>query len=150
MENCVCLDSRYTVARFSPDRAALRAAAEEGFRALVNLRTAAERPEIAPDEEAALAKEAGLLYLHHPTTSKALDAAEVDAFRSALGGLPAPVLVHCHGGKRAAALVLMALGVEQGWSGADTIAQGAARGFDLDGTNVAEFVARYVDDRTGG
>ncbi|EAR51068.1 hypothetical protein OG2516_04199 [Oceanicola granulosus HTCC2516] len=147
MDNVVTLDPRFTVATFAPDQAALAQAQKDGFRAVVNLRTASEKPEIAPDEEERIAREAGLAYLHHPTAADGLDAAHVDEFRRHLASLPDPVLVHCASGKRAGALTLMALGAENGWSGDEALAHGRQAGLDLANEQIGGFVSRYLDDK---
>ena len=44
----------HRVARFAPDEAGLRQAAEEGFRSVVNFRTSEEKQEVTPGEEITL------------------------------------------------------------------------------------------------
>lgn len=95
MDNVVEIDSNHSIARFAPDEAALRKAAEEGFHSVVNFRTTDEKQEVAPDEERRIAEEAGLTYLHYPVSPDALDDELVDDFRRSLDDLPQPVLLHC-------------------------------------------------------
>ncbi len=149
MDNIVPIDSNHTVARFAPDEASLKQAAEEGFRTVVNFRTLEEEQEVTPDEERRLVEEAGLTYLHHPVAPDALDDALVDDFRRKLADLPKPVLLHCASGKRASAMTLMALAVQEGLDGDAAIEKGRESGFDLSQEQIGQFVKDYAD-RTSG
>ncbi|MBB3713716.1 uncharacterized protein (TIGR01244 family) [Limimaricola variabilis] len=145
MDNVVEIDSNHSVARFAPDEAALRQAADQGFRSVVNFRTAEEKQEITPDEERRLAEAAGLTYLHHPVAPDALDDALVDDFRQKLADLPGPVLFHCASGKRAGAMTLMALAAREGLDGDAAIAKGRECGLDLSQEKIGQFVKDYAD-----
>lgn len=149
MDNVVEIDSNHSIARFAPDEAALRKAAEEGFRSVVNFRTTDEKQEVAPDEERRIAEEAGLTYLHHPVSPDALDDKLVDDFRRSLDDLPQPVLLHCASGKRAGAMTLMALAAEQGLDGEAAIAKGRAAEVDLTQEKIGQFVKDYADRKSG-
>ncbi|WP_341212844.1 sulfur transferase domain-containing protein [uncultured Limimaricola sp.] len=149
MDNIVPIDSNHTVARFAPDEASLKQAAEEGFRSVVNFRTSEEEQEVTPDEERRLVREAGLTYLHHPVAPDALDDALVDDFRRKLADLPKPVLLHCASGKRASAMALMALAAQEGLDGDAVIEKGRESGFDLSQEQIGQFVKDYAD-RTSG
>lgn len=149
MENIVEVDSTNSVARFAPDEAALRQAATEGFRSVVNFRTSEERQGISPEEERRLVEEAGLTYLHHPVAPNALDDALVDGFRRKLADLPGPVLFHCASGKRAGAMVLMALAARDGLDGIAALAKGREIGLDLSQDEIGRFVRGYVDRKLG-
>ena len=150
MNDFVNLDAMHSVARFAPDEAALRHAAELGFRSVVNFRTRDEQQAIAPDTERRIAQEAGLTYLHHPVAPDALDDALVDDFRRKLSDLPQPVLHHCASGMRAGAMTLMALAAEQGLEGEAAIARGRERGLDLSQEKIGQFVKDYADRKNGG
>jgi uncharacterized protein (TIGR01244 family) len=149
MEATIRIDDRFTVARFAPDREALRQAAREGFRSVVNLRTADEKQELRPDEEGRLAEQAGLAYLHHPVSGEGLADEVVDGFRRKVADLPAPVLVHCASGKRSGALVMMHLASEQGWSGEQVLERAESMGFECDTPQLEAFVKSYVDRHNG-
>lgn len=149
MDNTVTIDSQHSVARFAPDEAGLRQAAEQGFRSVVNFRTADEKQEVTPDEERRIAEEAGLAYLHHPVSPEALDDALVDEFRRSLGDLPQPVLLHCASGKRAGAMTLMALAAEKGLDGDAAIEKGRESGLDLSQEQIGQFVRTYADRKSG-
>lgn len=113
MQDVVQINERFTVAKFAPDPEQLRQASQEGFRSVVNMRTADEKGH-DPHEEARAAEEAGLSYLHHPVSGDRLSDEVVDTFRRKANELPAPVLVHCASGKRSGAMVMMHLAAEQG------------------------------------
>lgn len=149
MENVIEIDSNHSVARFAPDAATLRQAAERGFQSVVNFRTAEEKQEITPEEERRIAEEAGLKYLHHPVSPEALDDKLVDDFRRKLADLPGPVLVHCASGKRAGAMTLMALAAEEGLNGEAAIEKGRASGLDLSQEQIGQFVKGYADRKSG-
>lgn len=149
MDNIVPIDSNHTVARFAPDEATLKQAAEEGFRSVVNFRTSGEKQEVTPDEERRLVEEAGLTYLHHPVAPDALDDALVDDFRRKLADLPKPVLLHCASGKRASAMTLMALAAQEGLDGDAVIEKGRESGFDLSQEQIGQFVKDYADRKSG-
>lgn len=149
MDNVVTLDSNHSIARFAPDEAGLRQAAEEGFRSVVNFRTAEEKQEVTPDEERRIAEGAGLTYLHHPVSPDALDDELVDDFRRSLDDLPQPVLLHCASGKRAGAMALMAMAAKKGLGGEAAIDMGRKNGLDLSQEKIGQFVKDYADRKSG-
>jgi uncharacterized protein (TIGR01244 family) len=147
MENVVKIDERFTVAKFAPTADALKRAANEGFKSVVNLRTASEKQEVTPEEEREHAEAAGLTYLHHPVDGEKLSEGLVDSFREKAEALPGPVLVHCASGKRSGAFVMMHRGVEQGMSGDEVIEKAESMGFECDTPGLKDFVRGYVDRR---
>lgn len=149
MDNTVTIDRNYSIARFAPDEAGLRQAAEEGFRSVVNFRTSEEKQEVTPEEERRIAEEAGLAYLHHPVSPDALDDALVDDFRRKMSELPQPVLLHCASGKRAGAMTLMALAADRGLDGEAALAMGRENGLDLTQEQIGRFVKDYADRKSG-
>lgn len=150
MENAVRINERFTVARFAPDRQALREAAGEGFGSVVNMREADEMHELAPEEERRAAEDAGLTYLHHPVSGEGLSDRIVDDFRRKASGLPAPVLVHCASGKRSGAMVMMHVAAEQGMSGEEVIETAKSMGFECDTPELEQFVKSYVNRQNKG
>ncbi|MGX9857526.1 beta-lactamase hydrolase domain-containing protein (plasmid) [Limimaricola variabilis] len=149
MDNVVEIDSNHGIARFAPDEAALRKAAEEGYRSVVNFRTTDEKQEVAPDEERRIVEETGLSYLHHPVSPDALDDELVDDFRRSLDDLPQPVLLHCASGKRAGAMTLMALAADRGIDGEAAIEMGREKGLDLSQEKIGQFAKDYADRKSG-
>ena len=81
MKNVVMIDDRFTVAKFAPTAEAVREAAAEGFKSVVNMRTENEKQEVTPEEERGHVQAAGLTYLHHPVDGEKLSE-EVTALRA--------------------------------------------------------------------
>lgn len=145
MQNVIRVDDRWSVARFAPGPEHLRLAAQEGFRAIVNLRTTAEAQAEDPGEEARWAERQSLAYLHHPVSMDSLTDENADAFRRAARELPGPVLVHCASGKRAGAMVTIQRACEHGMSGDEAVRMAEEIGLDLAGSPLEAFVRDYVD-----
>jgi len=91
-----------------------------GYTTIINLRTSAES---GVAEEAQLAAQAGLRYIHLPVRTSGIDlayAAEVrEALRSAEGG---KVLLHCGSGGRVSAVWGLARALEEGLSEEEAVA----------------------------
>ncbi|MCB1182473.1 hypothetical protein KDM41_03495 [bacterium] len=115
-----------------PDSLALRALADRGVTAVVNLRTPGEMDDRArvPFDEQALARELGLDYVwiplggdDHPYTPAA-----VDTFAAALERHPGPVLLHCTVGWRASHMWAAYLVRHAGFAVDEAYARGVAIG----------------------
>ncbi|MCB4824659.1 beta-lactamase hydrolase domain-containing protein [Roseicella aerolata] len=105
--------------------------AQEGFKTVVNLRTAGEQNQpLSPEAEGEVARKAGLDYLHIPVASTDPRPEQVEQFREKLSGLPGPVLVHCASGKRSGAFAILQLATQEGLSGEDALARARTLGFD--------------------
>lgn len=88
-----------------PTEEQLRAAAEQGYVAVVRVRGEGEPMQV---EEAALAAELGLAYHHIPLSSPDdLDAERVGKLSAILKDAGGPVLLHCSSGNRAAAILAL-------------------------------------------
>ena len=149
MENTARLSDRFTVADFEPGPESIRRIADQGFRTVVNMKTAEEEQELSPEQEALLARDAGLDYLHYPVSGDALTEGVVDSFREKAPGLPPPILVHCSSGKRSGALVMMHLASERGMSGEDAIRGAETAGLNLGKPELREWVKSYVERHNG-
>jgi uncharacterized protein (TIGR01244 family) len=110
-----------------PDEAALRAAAEAGIRAVVNLRTDEEPIDF---DEAALVSELGMRYLHLPISGPAdLTPENVRTFGELLKDIgDQPALLHCGSGNRVGALYALHAGTELGMAPEAAIELGQAHG----------------------
>ena len=107
MEGAVNLDDQVSILRRAPDLADLDALSRAGFGTVVNLRAAGEGEQVlSPEEEAEEAKERGLSYLSCPVTPADLDSRTASMISKELQKLPAPVIVHCASGRRAALIAL--------------------------------------------
>lgn len=111
-----------------PDSTALRAAVERGVTCVINLRTPAEvndRKRV-PFDEAALARELGLEYVHLPMGDQEhpYSTAAVDSLAAALRRHHGPVLLHCTVGWRAAHAWVAYLVRHQGWPFPEALRRG--------------------------
>lgn len=101
--------------------------AEQGYRTVVNLRTADE-PGIVADEER-IVEGAGLTYAAIPVSPDTLDDAAVERFSQALASVDGtPALVHCKGAGRAGMMTLLHLAIQNGWSLEQTLDEGKKLG----------------------
>ncbi len=131
-----------------PTREELERLAQEGFKTVVNLRTAGEQNQpLSPEAEGEVARKAGLDYLHIPVASTDPRPEQVDQFREKLSGLPGPVLVHCASGKRSGVFAVLRLAGQDGLSGEEALARARTLGFDWKSPELEGFVRRYLDQR---
>jgi uncharacterized protein (TIGR01244 family) len=130
-----------------PSRDDLRQLADEGFKAIVNLRPKGEADQpLDPEVEADIVRALGLRYLNLPVTMDAIREDQVDAFRRQLIELPEPIYVHCRAGKRAGAFVMMHTAAEQHMSGDEALEKAKEMGFECDQPELASFVKNYVNN----
>ncbi len=108
----------------------IAAAKAAGFRAIVNNRPDREEPgQPSSAELEAAAKAAGMEYHHIPVVPGQFSDAQLDAFRSAIGGCEKPVLAFCKSGMRATSLWALSQAGKLGT--AEILRQAAACGYDL-------------------
>jgi protein tyrosine phosphatase (PTP) superfamily phosphohydrolase (DUF442 family) len=114
----------------------------------VNLNTEGEPGErLSPNVEASWAH---ALDLRHERVSFAAElprAGDVDRFLRTLGSLPRPVFVHSLHGRRAAAMVLVHLGLARRVSGADAVRIAQGLGFTCALDSLRRFAESEVDRR---
>ena len=122
---------------------------QDGFKSVVNFRTEGEEEQpLSPQAEGEKVKAAGMQYLHVPVSMKAMGPELVDQFREQLPNLAKPVFAHCKSGKRAGAMVMMSMAVEQGMTGEQTLQKAKEMGFECDQPELEQFVRNYVDSRS--
>lgn len=132
-----------------PTTEEIKSLAAEGFKSVINFRTAGEDDQpISPDAERDQVESSGMSYLHVPVSMKSMDHAKVDAFREQLKSLPGPVFAHCKSGKRAGAMTMMHVAVEQGMSGEQALQKAEDMGFECDVPELKEFVKSYVNQHS--
>lgn len=132
-----------------PAEAEIRQLQGEGFKSVVNFRTDGEEDQpLSPDDEASVVESAGMKYLNIPVSMQSMGPDLVDRFRAKYAELPKPVFAHCKSGKRAGAMVMMHVAVEQGMSGEETLQQAKEMGFECDQPQLEQFVRQYVDSHT--
>lgn len=119
---------------------------QQGFKTVVNFRTDGEEEQpLLPDAEGEKVKAAGMEYRNFPVSMKSMGPEQVDEFRQKFSELPKPVFAHCKSGKRAGAMVIMHVAVEQGMTGEQALEKAEEMGFECDKEELREFVAQYVD-----
>jgi uncharacterized protein (TIGR01244 family) len=109
------------------------AAADQGFRLLINNRPEGESPDQTPGAAIeAAARAAGLDYLHIPVRGGP-SPDQVDAQLAAVAGAKGPVLAYCRSGTRS--IITWSLGQAQSGqrSRDELIRLGAGAGYDLSG-----------------
>lgn len=133
-----------------PSEEQLSQLCDQGFKSVVNFRTAGEEDQpLSPDEEGAKVEAAGLKYLHIPMSMESAGPAQVDEFRAKFPDLPKPAFAHCKSGKRAGAMVMMDMAVRQGMTGDQTLDKAEEMGFECDKPELRQFVKQYVDAHNG-
>ncbi|TWU23968.1 Beta-lactamase hydrolase-like protein [Novipirellula galeiformis] len=122
---------------------------QQGFKTVINFRAEGEEGQpLSPDAEGAKVQAAGMEYLHLPVSMKSMGPELVDRFRTKYPDLPKPVFAHCKSGKRAGAMVVMQMAVEQGMTGAQTLEKAKEMGFECDQPELEQFVRQYVDSHS--
>lgn len=124
-----------------PTRQDLEEARQQGIRTMVDFRLPSET--VSPNAD--LAKDAGLDYVNIPVNRAALTTDQVGDLETAMEQHPAPYLLHCATGTRAALMLALAHARQQGWSAERTFSEAEAMGFNL--RNSAEF-ADFVRQAT--
>jgi len=98
------------------DTAALDALKADGFKAIINLRTAGE-PGANLEQNAARAKALGLNYISIPFSPQQPDPKAVDTFLSAIANKNnQPVFVHCGSASRVGSFWLVKRVMQDGWT----------------------------------
>lgn len=133
-----------------PTETQLRELREQGFRSVVNLRTAGEENQpLSPEAEGARVRQEGMEYLHLPVSMQDMRPELVDRFREDLPHLPKPVYIHCASGKRAGAFAMLDTAVQAGWGGEETLRKAEEMGFECDQPQLKQFVTDYVNQHGG-
>ncbi len=132
-----------------PSEEDIKQLSQQGFKTVVNFRTEGEEEQpLSPDAEGEKVKAAGLEYLHIPVSMKSMGPELVDQFREKYPDLPKPVLAHCKSGKRAGAMVMMHMAVEQGMTGEQTLEKAKGMGFECEKPELEQFVRQYVNSHS--
>lgn len=148
MEKTMKINDQVTVAA-QPSEGQLQQLGKQGFKTVVNFRTVAEDAQpVSPQAEGELVKAAGMTYLHLPVSMKTMGPELVDQFRAKYPDLPKPVFAHCKSGKRAGAMVMMHMAIEQGMTGDQTLQKAKEMGFECDQPELEQFVRLYVNEHS--
>ncbi len=111
------LTGRFAIADGAPDAPGIEGLKAQGFNAVVSLRMAGERGEaMTPAGEGAAVEATGMAWLHYPVAPPRVgDVEATDALSRRLQDLPAPILLHCASGARAAAMALAVCAIGENW-----------------------------------
>lgn len=110
----LCIDERVATGG-QPTDAAFAKLAANGYRAVLNLRTASEGVDLKHEQEAI--EKAGMRYVSIPVVSSAPKPEQVDEFIKAVKDRDnQPMLIHCGSANRVGALWMIYRVVEQGWA----------------------------------
>jgi len=109
-----------------------QAAAERGFKVVINNRPDGEEPgQLSSDEAASLASGAGLAYVAAPMSPGNLPAESLEAMRQAIQSADGPVLAYCRSGARSTTMWAL---IQAGYGDMpiDSVVRAAAEaGYDL-------------------
>lgn len=145
MRGVLKFDSYYSVAG-QPSAGEIREIAQQGYRAVVNLRSAADQDRaFSVAEEGRAVERSGMVYRNIPVSRDNISAEDVDRFRDEMSRMATPVLVHCASGELAGALVAAYRGVGRGVSGPQAVDEAKEIGFGWTIPELSEFVREYVD-----
>jgi uncharacterized protein (TIGR01244 family) len=148
MQKTIKMNDQITVGG-QPTSTELQQLAEQGFKTIINLRTSNEENQpLKPDEEGRVVEQLGMQYLHIPVSRENMDEAQVSQFRDQLARLPSPQFVHCGTGRRAGALTMMQMAIEQGMTGGQALEKAEQMGFECDHPQLKDFVNSYIDRNT--
>lgn len=129
------------------DASAIPTIAQEGYKAVINLRLANE-PGAAIDEAQAAAARAGIRYIHLPFNLANPDEAVVDQFIAAVTDeANLPVFIHCASANRVAGLWLIKRVVVDGWDQAKAESEALAIG--LSNPAMRDFARAQIAKRKG-
>lgn len=117
-------------------------AAEEGYRTVIDLRTADEPRGY---DEPGAAKANGLAYVNIPVTPATLDQATLDKFLETMRKAERPVLLHCATSNRVGALYYAWLVLEKGAKPAEALAKAKAAG--LKNAELTQKIQTLVSER---
>jgi protein tyrosine phosphatase (PTP) superfamily phosphohydrolase (DUF442 family) len=124
-------------------------ARKAGFRALLNLNTEGEpRQILSPNVEATWAHTFEMQHERVSINVSVLRSEWVDRFLETLQRIGKPVYVHSLNGRRAAALMIIHLGLERRLSGDEALAEAKTLGLDCALEQLQRFTVSEVDRRT--
>lgn len=117
----------------------------EGYTGIVNLRNDGEPDQpLDTTAEGKQVRDLGMSYLHFGVGANPLSKPGVDSVCDFIDE-QSKVMVHCRGGGRAAALVLIHEAQAQGWAAGEAVAKGRAVGLEVGG-GLRGVVEGYLDN----
>jgi len=129
-----------------PSGRAFKTLAANGFRSVLNLRTANEWLDLA--KERALVEQSGMRYLHIPVVGTAPRAEQADEFiRMVKEKNNHPMLIHCGSANRVGAFMMIYRVVDQGWTDEKALAEAVKIG--LRSEELKTFARDYIAQQKG-
>ena len=117
-----------------------------GVKTIVNLATKGELGQkMKLAEEAELAKEAGLHYVHLPISLSRIKESEISEFCEVLENSPRPIYVHCRIGQRSVPLSLIYHGLKQKLSPSKTLARAKKLGITWSAPMLKSLVENSIE-----
>jgi uncharacterized protein (TIGR01244 family) len=139
----LCLSTSFATGGQPSDQAFSKLAAN-GFRSVLNLRTAAEGVDL--EKERTLVEQSGMRYINIPVVTSAPKAEQVDEFiRVVKDKANHPMLIHCRSANRVGAFMMIYLVVDQGWTEAK--AEEEAIKIGLKNEELKSFARDYIKQR---
>jgi uncharacterized protein (TIGR01244 family) len=140
----LCVDERIATGG-QPTDAAFEKLAANGYRAVLNLRTASEGIDLKHEQEAV--EKAGMRYVSVPVVSSAPKPEQVDEFIKAVKDKDnQPMLIHCGSANRVGAFWMIYRVIEQGWP--EDKALDEATKIGLTSPVLKSFAHEYIASRT--
>jgi protein tyrosine phosphatase (PTP) superfamily phosphohydrolase (DUF442 family) len=125
-----------------------RLARRHHLRSLLNLNTEGEVGEVmSPNVEASWAETFELAHRRVSIDTALLKPEDADRFLDELRRIEKPVYVHSHHGRRAAAFLILWLGVEHQRTGNETLAEARELGLECESDALREFCLSVVNKR---
>lgn len=147
MENVKQINDQLSVAMGQVTPEELQQAAQEGFKAVLNLRSPEEDGFMSDEQQQA--EKAGLNYVNVPVKPDGMSDELADQVLQEIDQLPKPALIHCKSGMRSGAMALMYLAIQQGMTADEAMAMGNQNGFDCDSSpKMKQFFEHYVSKNT--
>jgi uncharacterized protein (TIGR01244 family) len=124
-----------------PTEQAFSKLAANGFRSVLNLRTAAEGVDL--EKERASVERSGMRYIHIPINGSAPRTEQADEFiRAVKDKANHPMLIHCGSANRVGAFMMIYRVVEQGWSEEQALEEAVRIG--LRSEELKKFARSYI------
>ncbi len=137
-----------------PSETDLNAIKAKGFKSIINLRATSEESILRPGEEKSKAEELGIKWVNIPVTKETIDDDTVKNVSDIIKELKkekAPVFIHCGSGKRAGAMTLLHLAVENGLTVEEAFETAHNLGFDCESEpELKKFFEDYIKRHGSG
>jgi len=131
-----------------PSEADLSAIKAKGFKSIINLRASSEESILSPEDEKSKAREMGFEYANIPVMEEVNSETVKSVFEKIkeLRENSGPIFVHCGGGRRAAAMTILYLAVESGWTLKDAVEKAQELGLNLEAEpSLEDLFRKYLE-----